>query len=133
MSQQPKLPRSYQGGCHCGAIRFEVRVENDTAVVCNCSICRKKGFIHLIVPPQNFTLLQGSQALTTYRFNTEVAQHTFCKICGIHPFYRPRSHPDAYDVNLNCLDQDVSDRFEMQQFDGRNWEANIQTLHQNSQ
>ncbi len=81
---------TYEGGCHCGAVRFRVMVDQHKADDCNCSICRKKGFLHLIVPPEQFTLLQGADVLTTYNFNTGVAQHTFCRICGIHAFYRPR-------------------------------------------
>jgi hypothetical protein len=119
----------YEGGCHCGAVRFRVLVKNHEAIDCNCSICRKKGFLHLMVPPEQFTLLQGTQMLTIYTFNTHIAQHTFCKICGIHPFYRPRSHPNSIDVNLRCLDgEDILSRFEIKTFDGANWEANIEGI-----
>ncbi|WP_081980798.1 GFA family protein [Neosynechococcus sphagnicola] len=118
----------YQGGCHCGAVRFQVGVDRHEATACNCSICLKKGFLHLIVPPENFTLLQGAEVLTTYTFNTGTAQHTFCRICGIHSFYRPRSHPDQFDVNVHCLDGDLRDRFAVTEFDGLNWEDNIHQL-----
>jgi hypothetical protein len=70
----------YEGGCHCGAIRFQVILEDPKIIECNCSICRKKGFLHLIVSPENFTLLKGQEFLTTYTFNTHIAKHTFCKI-----------------------------------------------------
>lgn len=119
---------SYEGGCHCGRIRFRVVVDRHVASDCNCSICRKKGFLHLIVPPENFTLLKGEEFLTTYTFNTEIAKHKFCRVCGIHPFYRPRSHPDAIDVNIRCLDGDVLSQFEIESFDGVNWEDNIDRL-----
>lgn len=119
---------SYEGGCHCGAVRFRVVVDTHKADDCNCSICTKKGFLHLIVPPERFTLLQGDDVLTTYTFNTGVAQHTFCRICGIHAFYRPRSHPDFFDVNVRCLDGNVLSRFEIVPFDGANWEQNIHKL-----
>ena len=119
---------TYQGGCHCGGVRFQVLVKEHEAIECNCSICFKKGFLHLIVPPEHFTLLGGDELLTTYTFNTRVAQHKFCRICGIHPFYRPRSHPDAVDVNVRCLDKDVSSRFQVKFFDGANWEENIEQL-----
>ncbi|WP_446339146.1 GFA family protein [Coleofasciculus sp. G1-WW12-02] len=121
-------PITYQGGCHCGAVRFSVTVDQHEAIDCNCSICHKKGFIHLIVPPEQFTLLSGADVLTTYTFNTNTAKHTFCRICGIHPFYRPRSHPQSIDVNLRCLDDDVLSRFARVSFDGANWEENIDTL-----
>jgi hypothetical protein len=116
------------GGCHCGAVRYQVGVENLAAVDCNCSICQKKGFIHLIVPASRFTLLQGQDCLSTYTFNTGVAKHHFCRICGIHSFYRPRSHPEDYDVNVRCLDGDVLDQFTIVPFDGQHWEEKIEQL-----
>jgi hypothetical protein len=119
---------TYEGGCHCGAVRFRVIVDQQEAIDCNCSICTKKGFLHLIVPPEKFELLQGSAALSTYTFNTGMARHTFCSICGIHPFYRPRSHPNDYDINVRCLDGNILSRFRIVPFDGANWEDNIDRL-----
>ena len=98
------MERMFEGGCHCGRVRFRVRTELAGILDCNCSICRKKGFLHLIVAPERFELIQGRDALSTYTFGTGVAQHTFCGTCGIHPFYVPRSHPDKIDVNVRCLD-----------------------------
>jgi hypothetical protein len=121
-------PVTYEGGCHCGAVRFKVVVDKHKADDCNCSICRKKGFLHLIVSKDKFTLVQGEEALTTYTFNTRAAKHKFCQICGIHSFYTPRSHPDCIDVNVRCLDGDVISRFEIVPFDGMNWEQNIDKL-----
>jgi hypothetical protein len=121
-------PTTYEGGCHCGAVRFRVVVEEHAASDCNCSICRKKGFLHLIVPPERFTLVRGADVLSTYRFNTGVAKHTFCKVCGIHPFYTPRSHPDQVDVNVRCLDGDVLGRFHFTPFDGVHWEESVTQL-----
>ncbi|MGC9505210.1 GFA family protein [Baaleninema sp.] len=115
----------FEGGCHCGAVRFRIQVDERKAIDCNCSICTKKGFLHLIVPPERFTLLRGEDALATYRFNTGVAKHLFCKTCGIHPFYRPRSHPHCYDVNLRCLDGEVLGEFAIEPFDGKHWEDNV--------
>jgi len=122
--------KSYEGGCHCGAVRFRVLADpqRDQVEDCNCSICRKKGFLHLIVPPDRFTLLQGNGDLTTYRFNTGIAQHQFCQHCGIHAFYRPRSHPDMIDVNLRCLDTAVLTDFRVVPFDGIHWEENVSQL-----
>ncbi|NJL65037.1 MAG: GFA family protein [Methylacidiphilales bacterium] len=121
-------PVKYEGGCHCGAVRFRVEVENHKVDDCNCSICSKKGFLHLIVKREKFTLLQGEDILQTYTFNTGIAQHKFCSICGIHSFYIPRSHPDCIDVNVRCLDGDVISNFEIVRFDGKNWEANISKI-----
>jgi len=120
--------RSYAGGCHCGAVRFSVRLNGPVALECNCSICTQKGFLHLIVEPEAFTLLQGEASLKVYTFGTHTAIHRFCSRCGIHPFYTPRSHPDKVDVNAHCLDGFVADGFERQPFDGRNWEASITEL-----
>ena len=114
-----------EGGCHCGSVRFRVRVENFAATDCNCSICTKKGFLHLIVPPELFELIKGAEALSTYTFNTGVAQHRFCNHCGMHPFYTPRSHPDQIDVNIRCLDGDAWRRFALTPFDGKHWEASV--------
>jgi len=95
----------HRGACHCGRVRFEVeapaRIE---ALDCNCSICRMSGFLHLIVPASRLRLLAGAEFLTEYTFNTGVAKHRFCRICGIKPFYVPRSNPDGFDVNVRCLD-----------------------------
>ncbi|WP_226668846.1 GFA family protein [Microbulbifer aggregans] len=118
----------YRGSCHCGAVVFEVeapdRIEAD---YCNCSICRKSGYLHLIVPKSRFSLVEGEQALSTYTFNTGVAQHTFCRTCGVKPFYIPRSNPDGVDVNVHCLDdQPVS--VTVSEFDGQNWEQHAHTL-----
>jgi hypothetical protein len=118
------------GGCHCGAVRFRVRVREARPIVhdCNCSICNKKGFLHLIVSPEDFVLERGSDALSLYEFNTRIAKHRFCKLCGTHPFYTPRSHPDRVDVNVRCLDGDAPASFEIQPFDGRRWEENVGSI-----
>ena len=103
---------------------FEVEAPERLVVQdCNCSICTKAGFLHLIVPRTRFRLLRGEENLTTYTFNTGVARHTFCKTCGIKPFYIPRSNPDGVDVNVNCLDP-VPEDMVVEPFDGRDWEAN---------
>lgn len=119
---------TYEGGCHCGKVRYRVCVERREAIECNCSICRKKGFIHLIVSAAQFTLLQGQADLSNYTFNTGTAKHHFCRHCGIHAFYRPRSHPDGYDVNLRCLDNNPIEQFKISTFDGAHWEEQIDTI-----
>jgi hypothetical protein len=115
------------GGCHCGAVRFDVAVRQRVALTCNCSICKMKGFVHVIVPRADFRLLNGAGNLTTYTFNTHTAKHTFCRTCGVQAFYTPRSHPNGVSVNFNCLDAPVPD-FEIQDFDGANWEVNIDQI-----
>src|SRR5262245_25889132 len=93
----------FEGSCHCQRVRFRVHTAKLEALDCNCSICQKKGFLHLIVTKDAFELLSGEEDLTTYTFNTHVAKHRFCRVCGMHPFYTPRSHPDGVDVNVRCL------------------------------
>lgn len=118
----------YEGSCHCGAVRFEVEApEAIEAEDCNCSICSMTGFLHLIVPLANFRLISGESQLTTYRFNTGVAQHTFCRICGIKPFYVPRSNPDGIDINVRCLSTRPTS-LSIAKFDGLNWEAHAHAL-----
>jgi hypothetical protein len=117
------------GGCHCGAVRFEAALpDHPPAQSCNCSMCSKTGFVHLIVPESRFRLLQGAEALTSYRFNTEVAEHLFCRICGIKGFYRPRSNPDGWSVNARCLDEADDLDLNIEPFDGKNWEAHAASL-----
>ena len=113
------------GGCHCGRVRFRVTAGLDNVTYCNCSICTKKGFLHLIVPPEQFEFLQGADALATYQFNTGTAKHTFCRACGIHAFYVPRSDPDKIGVNVRCLDDVDLSAIPIKSFDGRNWEASM--------
>ena len=118
----------YSGTCHCGAVAFEVEAPSPLRVQeCNCSICAKSGFLHLIVPRSRFRVLRGEENLTTYTFNTGVARHTFCRTCGVKAFYVPRSNPDGMDINVRCLDP-VPDGFVVEPFDGQNWEANAPTL-----
>lgn len=113
----------HTGGCHCGAVRFEVLAP---AVMelhdCNCSICARTGFLHLIVPAERFTLVQGKDVLTEYRFNTGVARHLFCSICGVKSFYVPRSNPDGFSVNFRCLDPGTVREYSVVPFDGQHWE-----------
>lgn len=119
----------HRGGCHCGRVRFEITAPADIEVSeCNCSICTKSGFLHLIVPKSRFELIHGEEKLTTYTFNTGVAKHFFCKVCGVKSFYIPRSNPDGYSVNARCLDPGTVKRIRVNQFDGVNWEDNAAEL-----
>lgn len=114
----------HRGGCHCGAVRFEVEAPRDPIVQqCNCSMCARCGYLHLIVPAARFRLLAGEQQLATYTFGTGIAQHRFCRMCGVKSFYVPRSNPDGYSINLRCLDPGSVGTVTIEPFDGRNWEA----------
>jgi hypothetical protein len=118
----------YTGSCHCGAVTFEVEAPESVELErCNCSICTKSGYLHMIVPGSRFRLLTGREAITTYRFNSGVAEHSFCRVCGIKPFYTPRSNPDGVDVNFNCLDTRPAS-ITVTDFDGQNWEQNAHKL-----
>jgi hypothetical protein len=120
------------GGCHCGAVRFEAELTPPPvpALDCNCSICRMSGFLHVVVPLHQFELLTGRDALSSYRFGTGTAEHLFCRHCGVKSFYQPRSHPNAWSVNANCLDQPPE--LAIEQFDGQNWERARQQLDSGS-
>ena len=119
----------HSGGCHCGRVRFEVTAPAEIeATECNCSICGKSGFLHLLVPNSRFSLLQGSECLTQDSFNTGVAKHYFCSACGIKSFYVPRSHPDGYSVNVRCLDSGSVTALNIKPFDGANWGAHSAEL-----
>lgn len=116
------------GGCHCGAVRFAANVPDPPvpALECNCSVCSMTGFLHIIVPHEEFTLERGQHVLTSYRFGSGAAEHLFCSKCGVKSFYQPRSHPDAWSVNAYCLDERPELAIEF--FDGRDWEAAIKRL-----
>ncbi|MFL0802849.1 MAG: GFA family protein [Agarilytica sp.] len=118
----------YKGSCHCQKIKFEIEApENLEADYCNCSICKKSGFLHLIRPLSKFTITEGKEHLSCYTFNTGVAQHTFCKHCGVKPFYTPRSNPDGIDINVNCLDTEAK-AVSITKFDGQNWELHAHKI-----
>jgi hypothetical protein len=117
------------GGCHCGAVRFEIHAPSTISVIdCNCTICAKSGFLHVFVDADDFTLLSGEEVLTTYKFNTQTARHLFCVRCGIKSFYVPRSHPHGYSVNARCLDPGSYASMNIEAFDGANWESSIGDL-----
>ncbi|MDP9011048.1 MAG: GFA family protein [Pseudomonadota bacterium] len=115
---------THTGGCHCGRVRFEVTAPAKLEVSdCNCSICNKFGYLHLIVRADQFVLVSGRGDLTTYTFNTRVAKHTFCSHCGVKSFYVPRSHPEGVSVNARCIDDGTVESMSVTPFDGRNWEG----------
>lgn len=77
---------------------------------------------HFIVPKENFKLLSGGDNLTTYTFGTHTAKHTFCKTCGIHSFYTPRSNPDGFAITIYCINREKAKSITYVDFDGKNWE-----------
>jgi 2-polyprenyl-3-methyl-5-hydroxy-6-metoxy-1,4-benzoquinol methylase len=120
---------TYRGSCHCGRVQFRVTGELREVIVCNCSICSQKGLLHWIVEPAQFELISGKDELASYRFDTGIADHTFCKTCGVQPFYTPRSDPDRVDVNLRCLAGVDLGPLPWRDFDGQHWEMAIERAH----
>src|ERR1700679_2167344 len=120
---------THRGGCHCGRVRFEVEAPAKIEVAdCNCSVCNKVGYLHLIVPAERFKLISGRDSLTTYTFNTGVAKHHFCSVCGVKSFYVPRSHPDGISVNARCLDAGTIESMSVSPFNGKNWDQHSDEL-----
>ena len=105
--------RTYEGWCHCRAIRFTLRSEEITAGCrCNCSICvRKGGVLSARYYARDELEVLGTPAV--YRFGDRAMDHCFCPVCGISPFSIVTAVPEGYDgparpgdyrVNLGCLD-----------------------------
>jgi hypothetical protein len=117
----------YHGSCHCGNVKFSVKATKKlTITLCNCKICYMSGHQELMIPESNFELHCGQEFLKPYRFGNRIADHTFCAVCGIMPFYRPRSHPEGFfSVNARCLELDIAENIEYVEFDGKNWEESI--------
>ena len=108
--------------CHCGEVEAEINISKiDKTIRCNCSICKRKGAIMSLVKNENFKLVKGSQFLKLYQYNTNVAKHFFCTICGIYTHHHPRSNPSMTGFNLGCIDE--IDTFELENInvlDGQN-------------
>jgi hypothetical protein len=113
----------HKGGCHCGNIRYEISAPATLEVLqCNCSMCSKAAYLHLIIPNKQFSLLQGSENLIEYTFNTGTAKHLFCSKCGIKSFYIPRSHPNGISVNARCIEPETIAEMKITEFNGMDWE-----------
>lgn len=96
--------QAYQGRCHCGAVRFEVRTDVPELTMCDCSMCRRRSAVMVKVHERDFTLHAGAESLTEYQFHTRTARHYFCRVCGIYPFHRKRVTPDHFGINVMCLE-----------------------------
>ena len=120
---------THLGSCHCKQIQFEVIGKNNIQVLdCSCSICSIVNYKHYVVDKSQFKLLKGKKYISTYTFNTKVAKHMFCKICGIKSFYIPRSHPDSISINLNCINSKTINKVKIIKFDGKHWKKNINKI-----
>lgn len=114
--------QKYTGGCHCGAVRYEIEVDLSQTMACNCSHCEKKGLVLSFVPAERFTLLSGEEMLTEYRFNKKVIAHLFCKACGVQSFSRgsDSSGKKTVAINVRCLDDIDLSSLHPKAFDGKN-------------
>ena len=112
----------YSGGCHCGRVRYQVRVDLAKPVIaCNCSICSRSGYLLTFVPADQFTLLSGEDVLTDYVFNHKRIHHLFCKVCGVRSFGRG-ARPDGSElraINVRCLDEVDLDPLAVRKVDGK--------------
>ena len=97
---------SHKGSCHCGAVEFEVEGDITSGVICDCSLCKRKGAIMHRIPNEQFRLIKGENDLTTYQWNTRVAKHYFCKHCGIYTHHQPRTQQ----AGLGCRHTDAQSR-----------------------
>lgn len=94
----------YKGGCQCGAISYEVDVDTDGAMICNCSRCKPMGFVLAFTPVEKFDLKSGQENLKEYRFNENKIQHLFCETCGVESFALGEANGTKMaGINLNCL------------------------------
>ncbi len=115
------MAKTYQGGCHCGRVRYEVTLDLGKVMSCNCSMCGKKGTLLTFAPATQFSLLSGDDNLTSYQFNKKVIDHLFCSTCGVTSFARGRTRDGSpmVAVNARCLDGVDVGGLEVTQFDGK--------------
>jgi hypothetical protein len=114
--------KTYTGGCHCGAVRYEVDIENlSSAISCNCSICSKRGWLLTFVPTAQFRLLQGAGELTEYLFNRKLVHHLFCKTCGTASYGHGSdgNGNEMVAINVHCLDDVDLKSLSIQEYDGK--------------
>lgn len=112
----------YEGGCHCGRVRYAVSMALDMVIECNCSHCSKRGLLLAFARPEDFVLNAGEGELTEYLFNRRIIRHQFCRTCGVESFARGKT-PDGADkvaVNVRCLDGVDPASLNRMPFDGRN-------------
>ena len=109
----------YKGSCHCKAIEFNIQSDLEKIIQCNCSICIRRNAKMIMVPKENFQLIKGEENLSLYKFNSKIAKHFFCKICGIYTHHNRKSDPSSMGVNLGCMDELDQMSFEVIQFDGK--------------
>lgn len=95
---------TYKASCHCGSVRFQLKTDIGYSVKCDCSICRRRGAIMFRCEADDLEILEGKEHLSLYQFNTNIAEHYFCRHCGVYTFHKMRKLPDKYGVNSGCLE-----------------------------
>ena len=120
--------RKYKGQCHCKKITFDFYSEETvTLLECNCSICLPYRYLHLIIENKKFNFNSNLDQLMSYKFRTKVADHLFCKYCGVKSFYKPASHPNSVSINYHSIIKPPKIK-EILFFDGKNWDQAIKDL-----
>jgi hypothetical protein len=94
----------YNLSCHCGDVELEVETDLQTIKQCNCSICIRKNAKMCMVSKDSIQIIKGKENLTSYKFNTMIAEHFFCKTCGIYTHHNRRSDPNGAAINIGCID-----------------------------
>jgi len=115
--------KKYTGGCHCGAVTFEIEADITEVMACNCSHCKMKGFLLVFIPAEQFTLHSGEENLTEYLFNKKHIHHMFCKTCGTEPFARgaDSSGKETVAINVRCLTDLDYDSLPVKEFNGKDY------------
>ena len=111
--------------CHCGAVEIQVNLkeEIDKLMICNCSMCKRKGIAVATINKKDLKIVKGEDKIKIYQFNTKVAKHHFCSECGVQTHNLRRSDPNTYGINIGCMDEiDVNELFRLKTFisDGQN-------------
>lgn len=96
--------KKYNGSCHCGSIKFTAISDINVSAQCNCSLCIRRGTTMVRCHKDDLEIISGKESLSLYQFNTKVAEHYFCRHCGVYTFHKMRKLPDKYGVNAGCLD-----------------------------
>jgi len=96
--------QKYFGSCHCGKIKFSIKTAIEELTTCDCSLCVKKNALMTKIHEDKFTLIEGQAFLKKYQWNMKIAEHYFCKECGIYTFHRKRAMPKYFGINIHCLD-----------------------------
>lgn len=113
----------YIGSCHCEKVSYEVDLEIDQVISCNCSHCQKRGALLVFAPADSFLLIRGSEDLTKYTFNKKVIDHLFCKHCGIESFSqgKDKEGKETVAINVRCLNGVDIEKLTLVEYDGKNW------------